>query len=146
LKEIINRALNLFQLRKVQYADVRLVHNLTELMVVKNGVVEAPNFSQSTGFGVRTLVNGAWGFASSHELSTREVERIVDQAISIAQASARAHGDKVDLGPAVASQGTYQTPIQIDPFLLSPEEKLAELLRTKMVRQYRGSFHRANHL
>ena len=116
-------------------------------MVVKKGVVESPDFSESTGFGVRALVNGAWGFASSHELSPREVERIVDQAINIAQASARAHGDKVDLGPAVASQGSYQTPIQIDPFMLSPEEKLAvllaadaEMFRVEGVRVRRSNF------
>jgi TldD protein len=128
LKEIINRALNLAQLQKVQYADVRLVHNLTETLVVKNGIVEGINFSESTGFGVRTLVGGAWGFASSHDLSAQEIERITTQAIDIARASARVSGDVVDLGPAVTSQGTYQTPIEIDPFLLSQEEKLAVLL------------------
>ena len=46
MEEIIYRDLNLLQLRKVQYADVRLIHNLTELMVVKNGVVEPPDFSE----------------------------------------------------------------------------------------------------
>ena len=128
MKDIINRALNLAQVHQVQYADVRLVHNLTETLVVKNGIVEEINFSESTGFGVRTLVGGAWGFASSHDLSAQEIERITTQAIDIARASARVSGDVVDLGPAVTSQGTYQTPIEIDPFLLSQEEKLAVLL------------------
>lgn len=128
MKEIIDRALNLAQLQKVQYADVRLVHNLTETLVVKNGIVEGINFSESTGFGVRILVGGAWGFASSHDLSAQEIERITTQAIDIARASAHVSGDVVNLGPAVTSQGTYQTPIEIDPFLLSQEEKLAVLL------------------
>jgi hypothetical protein len=46
LKEIIYRALNLLQLGEVQYAGVRLIHNLTELMAAKNGVVESPDFSE----------------------------------------------------------------------------------------------------
>jgi TldD protein len=128
LKDIIERALNLAQLRQVQYADVRLVNNLTETMVVKDGTVDAINYSESIGIGVRALANGAWGFASSADLSNQEVERITDLAISIAQASSIANGHKVDLGPPVTSQGTYRTPIAIDPFQLSQDEKLTPLL------------------
>jgi len=128
LKDYINRALNYAQLQQVQYADVRLVHNQTETLVVKDGTVETLNFSESIGIGVRTLVAGAWGFASSHDLSDQEIERITALAIAIAQSSNRARGERVDLGPPVTSQGTYQTPIKIDPFQLSQDEKLAVLL------------------
>jgi TldD protein len=116
------------QLRQAQYADVRLVQNLTETMVVKDGIVESVNYSESTGLGVRALVNGAWGFASSSDLSNQQVERITELAINIARASSRASGDSVNLGSPVTSQGTYQTPISIDPFQLTQEEKLAALL------------------
>ncbi|MFC1923701.1 hypothetical protein ACFLY4_10485 [Chloroflexota bacterium] len=47
MKEIISHALNLLQLGEVQYAGVRLVHNLIKLMAVKNGVAESPDFSES---------------------------------------------------------------------------------------------------
>jgi TldD protein len=127
LKDLINHALNYAQMKGVQYADIRLVQNRTETIVVKNGVVETLNSSESLGFGVRTLVSGAWGFASSHILSLQEIERVSALAIEIAQASSRAPGDPIDLGPPVTSQGKYQTPVEIDPFSLSPETKLAEL-------------------
>jgi TldD protein len=128
LKDQINRALNYAQMEHVQYADVRLVHNQTETLVVKDGTVETLNVSESIGIGVRTLVDGAWGFASSHDLSTQEIERITALAITIAQSSSRARGERVDLGPPITSQGTYQTPIKDDPFLLSQDEKLVVLL------------------
>ncbi len=127
MKDLINHALNYAQMKGVQYADIRLVQNRTETIVVKNGVVETLDNSESLGFGVRTLVSGAWGFASSHILSLQEIERVTALAVEIAQASSRAPGDPIDLGPPVASQGRYQTPVEIDPFSLSPETKLAEL-------------------
>ncbi len=128
MKDLIDHALNYAQLKQVQYADIRLVQNRTETIVVKNGVVENLNNSESLGFGVRTLVSGAWGFASSHVLSIQEVERITALAIEIARASGRAPGEQIDLGPPVTSQGKYQTPVETDPFSLSQETKLAELI------------------
>ncbi len=127
MKELIDHALNYAQSKQVQYADIRLVQNNTETIVVKNGVVETLNSSGSQGFGVRTLVSGSWGFASSHILSSEEVERITALAIEIALASRRAPGDQIELGPPVTSRGKYKTPIEIDPFSLSQETKLAEL-------------------
>lgn len=128
MRDIINRALNQAQLHQAQYADIRVVHNLTETLVVKNGIAEEINFAESSGFGVRVLLDGGWGFASSHDISRQEVVRVTDLAISIARASSRGNGAGVGLGPPVTSQGRYQTPIEIDPFELPQEEKLAVLL------------------
>jgi TldD protein len=75
------------------------------------------------------LVDGGWGFASSHDISPQEVDRVTDLAFKIARASGHASGGTVELGPPITSQGIYQTLIGIDPFCLSPEEKLAVLMR-----------------
>jgi len=125
----MDRALNLTRMRGAQYADIRVVENRTENMSVRNGVVDTLNFSDNIGFGVRILANGAWGFASSRDLSSAEVDRVTALAFEIARASALAPGEKVDLGPAVVSQGVYQTPFQIDPFSISLEDKLALLMK-----------------
>ena len=129
MKDLMDRALNLTRMRGAQYADMRVVENRTENMAVRNGVVDTLNFSDNIGFGVRVLVNGAWGFASSRDLSPAEVDRVTGLALEIARASALAPGEKVDLGPAVVSQGVYQTPFQIDPFSISLEDKLALLMK-----------------
>jgi TldD protein len=128
LKELIMRALDLAKRRGAQYADVRLVNNRTESISVKDGIVEGLNSAETEGMGVRVLVNGAWGFASSRDLTNDEVDHITDQAVKIAHASALVSGDKVDLGPEVTSQGTYQTPVKIDPFSVSLDDKLTLLL------------------
>jgi TldD protein len=125
---------------------VRIVHHRTETLVVKDGAVEALENSESLGIGVRTLVDGAWGFASSRDLTPAEINRVTERATDIARASARVGGQDVDLGPPVANRGTYRTPIQIDPFALPTGEKLAVLLaadaemsRVEGVRVRRGN-------
>lgn len=142
----MSRALDLAKTRGAQYADIRVVENNTETLIVKDGVVENLNYSQSTGFGVRVLADGAWGFASSRDLNAKEVDHITDQALEIARASALISGEKVELGPAVTSQGRYQTPIEVDPFSLSQTAKIellmaadAEMARVKDLRSRRGN-------
>ncbi len=123
------RALDLAQLRGAQYADVRVVNNRTESISVKDGIVEELSSSETEGVGVRVLVNGAWGFASTRNLTNNEIDHITSQAMDIAHASGLVSGEKVDLGPKVASQGKYQTPVKIDPFSVQLEDKLALLLK-----------------
>ena len=128
MKDFIGRALDLAVRRGAQYADVRTVHTQTESLAVKDGAVDYIDHDESLGFGVRLLADGAWGFASSRELAPAEAERVADQALEIARASGMVRGETVDLGPPVSSRGSYQTPIQIDPFGVSIEEKLNLLL------------------
>lgn len=128
MKTIMSRALDLARARGAQYADIRVVQNRTETMAVRDGLPESLNFTENIGFGVRVLVDGAWGFASSRDLTPEEVDRITASALDIAKASALAGGEKVDLGPPVTSQGKYQTPIEVDPFNISQEDKLNVLI------------------
>lgn len=128
MKTLMSRALDLARLRGAQYADIRVVHNRTENISVRDGVVDGLDASETEGFGVRVLANGAWGFASSGQLNPAEVDLVTDQALQIARASALVNRQKVDLGPAVTSQGTYTTPYQTDPFSISLEDRLAVLL------------------
>ena len=128
MKSLMNRTLDLASSQGAQYADIRVVHNKTESISVKNGIVDDLNNAETMGFGVRVLVNGAWGFASSRELSSEEIDRVTEQALAIARASALVGGQEVELGPPVTSQGTYTTPLEIDPFSIALEDKLDVLI------------------
>src|SRR5262245_17078714 len=128
MNDLMSRALDLAGLKGAQYADVRVSQTTHQRLAVKNGAVEALEFNESLGFGVRALVGGAWGFAASRTLTAAEVDRVTDLAVAIARASALARGAPVDLGPAVTSQGTYLTPIRLNPFSISTEAKIDLLL------------------
>jgi len=129
LRTLTDRALNLAQVQGASYADIRIVRRLTQHIAVKNGVVEGLSDDGSQGFGVRVVVDGAWGFASSSLLSAQEVDRVTAQAVQIAHASALFKTREVHLGPPVAHSGTYRTPVQIDPWSVSLDDKIALLLQ-----------------
>ena len=146
MNSLMNRALDEANQKGAQYADIRIVDHLTETITMKDGVPETIDQSESLGFGVRTLVDGAWGFASSDRLTFEEIDRVTHLATETARASAIAPGEPIDLGAAVISQGSYRTPIQTDPFNISLAEKLslllaadAEMARANGVRTRRGN-------
>ena len=129
MKDLMMRSLDLANLRGASYADIRIVHNISERVVVKNGVATGINLDESMGFGVRVLDNGSWGFAASRLLQEDEIDRVTDQALAIAKASSLvASGRQTELGPPVSSQGTYVTPIEIDPLKVPLEEKIDVLM------------------
>src|SRR5207245_5995356 len=80
------------------------------------------------GFGIRVLVDGAWGFASSSDLSATEADRVAAEAVRIAKASATALRNRVRLDDRPPARGTYETPIQEDPFSVPLAEKIGHLL------------------
>lgn len=123
------RALETARLKGAQYADVRIIDSSEQSLAVKNGSVESLSQTDSLGFGVRVLANGAWGFAASREVTTTEIDRVAALAVQIALASASASGPPVRLGPPIASRGFYRTPLEIDPFTISVEDKLNLLLQ-----------------
>lgn len=129
MKDLADAALNAAQVKGANYADVRLDEQLQQDIEVKNGQLAAVSDSSSEGFGVRVLVDGAWGFAGSSRLETEEVEEVVDRAIRIARASARVRSTPVDLGAPVTSRGQYRTPVERDPFTVPLSEKVDLLLR-----------------
>ena len=128
MDDFLTRALDLATVQGASYSDVRLVETKQERFIVRSGAVDTLSNDESLGIGVRVLVNGSWGFASTNILSPTEVDRITDLAVQIAKASAQSSNGPVSLGPPVTSKGVYTTPIQIDPFTISLEDKLGLLL------------------
>ena len=128
MDDVVSRSLDLAALRGTEYADVRVVRTDQERYLVRNGAVETISGEQSMGFGVRVLVDGSWGFASSNVLSGPEADRVTDLAVRIARASALSSDARVGLGPPVSSRGTYTTPMDVDPFTVAPERKLQVLM------------------
>ena len=129
---LIATALDTARARGAEYADIRLVSNREQRIVVRNGVVETMTADESVGLGIRALYDGSWGFASTRELTTAAADNAAAQAVQIARASARTNGPGRSaselLGAPIASQGSYATPIDVDPFGVSVDDKLSLLI------------------
>ena len=127
MNELIELALDAAQRAGAGYADVRVTERQTESLTVKNGALEAASSNLSTGFGVRVLVDGAWGFSGSAVMTRAEVERVTREAIQIARASGLAAGEPVVLDDTPPQVDRFQTPVGEDPFTVSIDDKLGLL-------------------
>ena len=127
MPELAERALDTAAQKGATYADVRLVRRNGQQVNVKSGHVQGVSLNETEGLGVRVLVDGAWGFASTSDLRGPEVERVAALATRIARASARVSRHPVRLDEQPAVQGEYETPLVEDPFEV-PIDETVELL------------------
>ena len=138
MKQIADWALNTVTQRGAGYADVRIVDHRQRSLATKNGKVGHASSAETLGVGIRVLVNDAWGFASTDDLSREAVDKTAAQAIEIAKASSRVKEEPVRLAPEPAVKIEWSSPYKIDPFTTSLDQNLnlltqidAELLAVK---------------
>jgi TldD protein len=129
MRDVAMRALDTARMRGAAYADVRIVQFESQSVTARMQNVEGLVVEESLGFGVRVIVDGYWGFASSNKMNLAEADRVAAEAVKIAKASSLAGGPKANIGPPVRHVAKYRTPIVKDPFALSLDDKIGLLLR-----------------
>jgi TldD protein len=117
----------------VEYADIRRVHRITERIKAKNSEIESITSNDDSGFGIRVLVNGCWGFSSSSKISKSDLKAALNNAIDIAKASSILKKDSVILSNVKPVIGQFETPFKIDPFSKSFKEKLDVLIECNKI-------------
>ncbi|HKY52598.1 MAG TPA: TldD/PmbA family protein [Candidatus Limnocylindria bacterium] len=127
-RDLARRALDTARTRGASYADVRFVRRDEENALVKNGRLESADRSDSFGFGVRAIADGAWGFAASQVVTADEADRVAALAVEIAKASALTKQRDAVLAPVDPHTDTYATPVKIDPFAMTVDERLGLLV------------------
>src|SRR6186997_1060623 len=128
MRDLTERALDTATSLGARYADVRIVRRHEESIAIKTGRVEGVASNETEGFGIRVLVDGAWGFAASHVLTAAEADRVAGEAVRIARASATALRNETRLDDRPPAHGTFETPVEEDPFQVPLERKIADLL------------------
>ncbi|MGC8867276.1 MAG: TldD/PmbA family protein [Elusimicrobiales bacterium] len=124
MKGFLRRAVDIMKTRKVSFGDIRIIEERNQNIGVRNREIVTLQDDITLGFGVRVLYNGGWGFASSNDLSMKEVESVVKNAIEIAKASSLVRNSKVKLAPEPAYHDVWKTPLLKDPFSISLEDKI----------------------
>ncbi len=113
MKELTNLSLDTAALLGATYADIRIVNSQNQSLIVKNGRVEEISSSSSSGFGVRLIANGAWGFASSFLLQASEIKQVTQLAHQIALASAQVKKKDLILSEENPVQDSYKNKVVI---------------------------------
>jgi len=128
MEEITSKAIETAISHGATYADIRIVEQTWQTIVTRNAKVRRVNVGSSRGFGIRVIVDGAWGFSSHYEITPTEVEKVAKEAVKIARASAKVKKKDVKLAPVKPVKDTYKTPLIKDPFTIPLEEKIKLLI------------------
>jgi TldD protein len=119
------RALEAATAEGAEYADIRINTNRTQGISTRERQVTGVSDNVTSGFGIRVLVGGTWGFAASGAVTQDEVVSVARHAVAQARANRAAQREPVRLAPAeVEPDGVWRSPIRIDPFEIPIEEKV----------------------
>ncbi len=139
MKDLLLRALDTARLRGASYADARFVDEERQIVLVKDGRVEAVTSDTSRGIGVRVIADGGWGFAASSRLGAPDIDMAAAAAVRLAKASSTALRAPVDIGEPAPVTASYATPVLRDPFAVDLSEKVALLTRaSEEMRRVKG--------
>ena len=129
MKEWAQNALDTAHARGASYADVRVMDTRQRFLSTKNGQAGQVRDSQSLGLGIRVIVDGSWGFASTQDLSRSSLDTVAGRAIEIARASALCKKRDVRLAPERKVVDKWEAPCRIDPFSVPVSTCLDLMLR-----------------
>lgn len=110
------------------YAEVRFVELSQERITTRNRGVEELARTRTLGAGVRVLAAGGWGFASTAVLTEAAVCEAASRALAIAVLAGKLSARPVSFPERPAERGTYETPLDVDPFAVPLAQKLDDLL------------------
>ncbi|HEY0502469.1 MAG TPA: TldD/PmbA family protein [Lysobacter sp.] len=127
-KQLADAALQAATSAGASYCDVRIGRYLRQFVITREDKVQNVVNTESTGVGVRVLVNGAWGFAATNDLSTQGAAKAAQQAAAIARANAKTQTSPVQLAktPGVG-EVSWKTPIRRNSMEVPLKDK-ADLL------------------
>src|SRR5581483_8334061 len=128
MKQIAQWAIDTATKRGATYCDARIVNDRQRALATKNGKIGHAADSESLGIGIRVIVNNAWGFASTDDLSRESVERTAARAVEIARASSRVQQHPIRLAPEKPVTADWISAYKVDPFSTSIEQNLALLM------------------
>ncbi|HEX8176237.1 MAG TPA: TldD/PmbA family protein [Pyrinomonadaceae bacterium] len=111
------------------YADIRINRYRFESLSTREQQVQNVSRSHSFGFGVRALVKGTWGFASSRIVTPEEVRRVTGQAVEIARANAVFQRKPIQIVPTPKVVASWKSSFEKDPFDVPIDDKIQFLLK-----------------
>jgi len=111
------------------YCDVRIGRYLQQIVITREDKVQNVVNTESTGVGIRVIVNGTWGFAATSDLTEAGVSKAAQQAVEIAKANSKAQTEPVQLAPVKGvGEVSWKTPIQKNAMEVPIKDKVELLM------------------
>jgi TldD protein len=110
-----------------KYAEARVQRNLGHTYTLKNGAAEPVALTRKLGVGIRVIVDGALGFASTNSLMQPDIRAAAESAVRIAKASRRLITSPIRLSEEKSWEDDWEAKIRVDFREVPPEEKFEVL-------------------
>ena len=128
--DLILEALSAAKDAGAQYADARVGRYRRQSLNTREHQITGVADAESYGIGVRTLVDGSWGFSATANMTKDAVVRCARDAVRLSRAAKSTQRRPVELAPTAPVKGTWITPVVSDPIDVPIEEKVALLFAT----------------
>ena len=128
------------------HVDVRVERVRTGVLQLRDTSPETQTDESVSGVGVRVIVNGTWGFASSPEISADKAKELAHVAVAMAKTSGPLSTEEIALAPEPVYSGKiWVSEYEIDPFDVPGAEKIARLaeLNSKLLKSESVNFAQA---
>jgi TldD protein len=127
-KRLADAALNAAKSAGASYADVRIGRSLNQYVFAREKQIQNIVSTESYGVGIRVLVNGCWGFASTSVVTEASLAATARVAVDIAKANKLVMKEPVQLAPEPGhGEVSWKTPLQQSAFEVPVKQK-ADLL------------------
>jgi len=114
--ELADAALARASQLRAEHADFRLELLRDQALHLHDGHLESSREGETSGFAVRVVVDGSWGFAAGVELTTDEAARVAAQAVEVARTSRAINNEPVEL----ADESVYQNASWVSSYEVNP--------------------------
>ena len=127
MKDILEAIRDRAKKKGVSFMDARFVENESTSISLQDGKADKVSSGKSAGIGVRVISSGAWGFATTNETALKSAEDCLDQAISMADASAE-KGRVVEVAKVSPVIDAVKAKFEIDPHSVPFKEKVDKVV------------------
>ena len=110
------------------HADLRVERIRSQHLRLRDASLEGRLDDQDTGFAVRVVHEGTWGFAAGVDLTPEAAVRVAEQAVAIARTTKPVNREPVELADEPVHAGvSWISAYDVDPFSVPDADKVALL-------------------
>jgi len=129
LRRLADAALTAATRGGASYADFRFERLMTADLTIRDTAVQSATDAVTTGYAVRVIVDGIWGFAASIVPTADEAAATALQAVGVARALTGVVAERVERADEpVYPDAVWVSDYLIDPFAVAARDKIALLL------------------
>ncbi|NHJ05922.1 MAG: TldD/PmbA family protein [Candidatus Heimdallarchaeota archaeon] len=124
MKDFTQKIIDEVNLGSDGFADIRFQEAESLTLNIRNGLTEEVTSTRIGGASARALIGGAWGFATTAEISKDSLKNILKSAVTMAKVASEKIKEPRKIDSKFSSKGTFKLNFDVNPKDISIEEKM----------------------